>query len=521
MNPFFQSQYESETSEIYNPFSGEGRESGSLSLSGSNSSSSSSAGGSTNRRRTSTLGADSELKPFSDATHSGPSSPSSSSSSSLYVGLYQDDDGLVPHSAFDELDICGLDSLPILVRVIEAVTTAPDVGKNYTKYHFEVQQTGGVVGSHQIISKVSHRFSKILRFHSDLKKIFKSTALPEPPPKRVFQDNMDPTFIDQRKADIDQYVQDLCKITKVRQSFLFQWFFKMHDLRGRVFVVTGLGNNKIASTLIKKLVFRGATVVAGGKDAALAEELMTEIKSKKYWDQNEGGLEFLPLDQNYLQSVKDFAIKFEEKALPLHYLILLPDNQPGAKHEITNEGFDSCYVRHYLAQYYMTNLLLPILRRSEPSRIVLSGSKVHFDADTLQLPLITPPRSQPLSDQRVIVEQASVATILFLKELTNHLSSSSVSAVACETDSPSIEIWSPVARLMEDLITMKPEEAAVQVAFSAFANETRPLKGAYCQKFQVAKPNPIVHDEILRQKLWEVSSLRCALEVPCTMSVEF
>lgn len=132
MNPFFESQYGSETSEIYNPFSGEGRDKGSLSSGSNSSSSSSSAAGSTNRRRTSTLGADSELKPFTDLNLSGPSSPSSSSSSSLYVGLYPDDDGLVPHSNFDELDICGLDSLPILVRVIEAVTTAPDVGKNYT-----------------------------------------------------------------------------------------------------------------------------------------------------------------------------------------------------------------------------------------------------------------------------------------------------------------------------------------------------------------------------------------------------
>ena len=89
-------------------------------------------------------------------------------------------------------------------------------------------------------------------------------------------------------------------------------------------MVTGLGNNKVSGALTKKLIFRGATVVAGGKDETTAETLMNEVKTKKNWGQTEGSLEFIPLDQSSIKSCKDFVTKFEEKALPLHHLSLLP-----------------------------------------------------------------------------------------------------------------------------------------------------------------------------------------------------
>ncbi len=128
VNPFFQSQFEDDSADIFNPFSGEaGRSEGQTNTSTP-----------VRKRMNTSSEVDDDFKPLHDlgqaaspshaSSSSSSYSPSSSSSSSLYVGGYD----ALQTAAFDELEISGLDGLPISVRVVEAVTTAPDVGKMYT-----------------------------------------------------------------------------------------------------------------------------------------------------------------------------------------------------------------------------------------------------------------------------------------------------------------------------------------------------------------------------------------------------
>jgi len=86
-----------------------------------------------------------------------------------------------------------------------------------------------------------------------------------------------------------------------------------------------------------------------------------------------------PLDLSSFKNVRAFANKFlEDFHGNLHLLI----NDAGISHEIvsggkTVDGFEQVFQVNYLGHFLLTELLLPALRKSRPSRIVHVASEAH------------------------------------------------------------------------------------------------------------------------------------------------
>lgn len=70
------------------------------------------------------------------------------------------------------------------------------------------------------------RYSLLREFHERLKRTI--SQLPHFPPKKVFG-NKQPTFLQQRKAALEQYFAQLCSLSEVRQNSDFQAFIKPRD----------------------------------------------------------------------------------------------------------------------------------------------------------------------------------------------------------------------------------------------------------------------------------------------------
>jgi len=86
----------------------------------------------------------------------------------------------------------------------------------------------------------------------------------------------------------------------------------------------------------------------------------------------------LGLDLGSKTSVRDFANRFLDNYSELHFLI----NDAGIAFPSykTRDGFESVFEVDYLGHFLLTELLLPILRDSRPSRIVNVASSAHENA---------------------------------------------------------------------------------------------------------------------------------------------
>ncbi|GAB4817856.1 hypothetical protein N2152v2_004902 [Parachlorella kessleri] len=140
---------------------------------------------------------------------------------------------------------------------------------------------------------------------------------------------------------------------------------EMPDLSGRVFIVTG-GNSGVGFEMVRHLALHNAHVIIAshGKPrmADATNTLRELIKDSK------GRVDYMMLDLSSLKSVRAFADSFRALGLPLHGLL----NNAGVHVrdiERTEDNFELAIGTNFYGHFYLTHLLLDILKASGPSRV--------------------------------------------------------------------------------------------------------------------------------------------------------
>jgi len=126
-------------------------------------------------------------------------------------------------------------------------------------------------------------------------------------------------------------------------------------------------------------------------------------------------VEFLPLDLASLTSVETCANEFLKRNLPLHILVNNAGVMALPKRTETEDGFEMQFGVNHLGHFHLTNLLLPLLIKSAPSRVVNLSSRAHQSGkifwDDLNL------KKEGAYAPWTAYSQSKLANILFTKEL--------------------------------------------------------------------------------------------------------
>ncbi|KAM3966467.1 retinol dehydrogenase 14 [Aphomia sociella] len=145
-------------------------------------------------------------------------------------------------------------------------------------------------------------------------------------------------------------------------------------LRGKTFLITG-ANSGIGLETARALVARKARVIFACRDIVKAKAAIADIRKQ----QPKGG-ELIPmhLDLASLESIE----KFVEVVKAGFYKIDVLINNAGVfvplKQDLkTKDGFEIHFGVNHLGHFYLTNLLLDLLKRATPSRIVIVSSTLH------------------------------------------------------------------------------------------------------------------------------------------------
>ncbi|XP_014771814.1 retinol dehydrogenase 13 [Octopus bimaculoides] len=142
-------------------------------------------------------------------------------------------------------------------------------------------------------------------------------------------------------------------------------------LDGKTVLITGATSGVGKSTAFELATY-GARIILACRNRQKAEATCQEIKQETGND----NITVLDLDLSDLDSVKSAAEEVKKTESRLDILINnaaigVTDN------ERSKQGFDLTFATNYLGHFLLTHLLLDLIKKSAPSRIINVSSKVH------------------------------------------------------------------------------------------------------------------------------------------------
>ena len=272
-------------------------------------------------------------------------------------------------------------------------------------------------------------------------------------------------------------------------------------IRGKTCLITG-ANTGIGKETAKKLAALGAHVVMVCRNQEKGEKAKEEITLSTKNDH----INLLICDLASLKDVKRFSEEFLQSYSSLNVLV----NNAGVfnmKKAVSSDGYESSFAVNYLAHFYLTKILLPLIKESSPSRIVNISSDIHryFKINL----------KDPLSEKRYTGRQAysnsKTAIILFTHQLARELQNTRVTVNAVSPGHVKTQMttggfpeW--VTKLTSFIIrTQTPEQGARAPVYVASSDDLVDVTGKYFIKCKEKSTAKMTQDIENQDYLWKLS----------------
>ena len=140
------------------------------------------------------------------------------------------------------------------------------------------------------------------------------------------------------------------------------------NIVGKVVLVTG-ANTGIGKATVLELAKMGAQrVIMACRNLEQAEKAADEIRQKI--DTNQTTLVIRHLDLSSMESVRKFCKQMLASEKKLHVIINNAGMLAPSRLTRTVDGHELTFATNHLGHFLMTNLLMPLLKKSAPARIV-------------------------------------------------------------------------------------------------------------------------------------------------------
>ncbi len=273
-------------------------------------------------------------------------------------------------------------------------------------------------------------------------------------------------------------------------------------LQGRVCLVTG-ATRGIGAATAEALAGMGATVVATGRSAERGLVLISGIRQRTGNDD----VHFLRADLASIAEVHGLARAFMDRWDRLHVLV---DNAGTVfpTRRTTVDGYEEVLAVNHLAPFLLTSLLLPMLRGSAPSRIIVTSSYEHRHGRMLWDNL----QGEHFYFSQQAYAQSKLANLLFVYELARRLEESGVTINAVNPGLVHTNIcmdsgWliGTVKRIVDRFAAVSPEEGADTGIWLASSPDVEGVSGHYFQRRHAVRSSRASYDVAAQQRLWRIS----------------
>ncbi|CAH1261989.1 RDH12 [Branchiostoma lanceolatum] len=277
-------------------------------------------------------------------------------------------------------------------------------------------------------------------------------------------------------------------------------------LDGKTVIITG-ANQGIGFETAKDLAGRGAKIILACRDLTRAQKAADGIKEKT---KNENIIVH-QLNLASLASVSSFAQKINETEEQLNILINNAGVMAPPKSN-TEDGFELQFGVNHLGPFLLTNLLMDLLKKSAPSRVVSVSSSLHkegrVDFDDL-----------PWEKREYVPFDAygdsKIATIFFTRELARKLEGTGVTTYSLHPGVIKTDLYQHLGTSMgwkSGIINTFAKwfgknlvQGAQTTIHCAVTEGLEEKSGQYFSDCAPKQPNSRARDDDVARRLWEVS----------------
>lgn len=276
-------------------------------------------------------------------------------------------------------------------------------------------------------------------------------------------------------------------------------------MKGKVCMVTGASAG-IGWETAKGLAAKGATVVMVVRNAQKSEPQRAEIVKLT----GNPNVEMMSCDLASQQSIRQLAADFRAKHDRLDVLV----NNAGTfvtTYQESPEGIELQFAVNHIGYFLLTNLLLDLMEKSAPARIVNVSSSANYNG-RIYFDILRKQKKVDKYDGLKAYSQSKLANVLFTKELARRYPNKNIIANCLHPGVVRTQIGNKNSKGFYHLLwqSVKPfmitaEKGARTSIYLASSPEVAQTSGEFFIKCKSKKPNPVAEDPKMAKELWDLS----------------
>jgi retinol dehydrogenase-14 len=273
-------------------------------------------------------------------------------------------------------------------------------------------------------------------------------------------------------------------------------------IRGKTVLVTG-ATSGIGLHASIDLARQGARVVMVGRDPARSDAALAAVRAQT----GSTDVSLLRCDFSSQAAVRRLAAEYRATHDRLDVLI---NNAGGVNksRRVTSDGIEMTFAVNHLGGFLLTNLLLDLIVRSAPARI-LTVSSVGHRQGTLDFGDLGFERDYSIMRA---YSRSKLANVLFANALAQRLAGTGVTSNSLHPGAVDTPIWSgaplwtkPFIQLAR-LFFISAEQGGSYIVALATRPDLEKVTGKYFEKGKMMDPAPLAASAALGSRLWDVSA---------------
>jgi NAD(P)-dependent dehydrogenase (short-subunit alcohol dehydrogenase family) len=276
----------------------------------------------------------------------------------------------------------------------------------------------------------------------------------------------------------------------------------MGGLTGKNVLITG-ATSGIGLEAAVTLATQGARLALVGRDPARTTQALEEVKHRSGSSQIESFL----CDFSSQTQIRKLSANVHSRFDRLNVLI----NNAGGVFKcrtVTEDGIEATFAVNHLGYFLLTHLLLDLLEKGAPARIVNVASVGH-KRGTLSFDDLGYLHGYGIMKA---YNRSKLANVLFTRELARRLSGKGITVNALHPGAVATRIWNgaplwtqPLLSIFKRTSMISPAAGGDTLTYLATSPAVEGKSGLYFEQNRPSLPAPLAQDDALALRLWDES----------------
>ena len=287
------------------------------------------------------------------------------------------------------------------------------------------------------------------------------------------------------------------------------------NLTNKTIIITG-SSSGLGLEAAKRIASLNNTVIIASRNEKRGRKVEKEIGKNSY---------FMQLDVSNKESMDNFVKNFNKKFSKLDILI---NNAGIMLHppKKTEDGTEITFATNYLGYFYLSLKLIPNLVSSSDPKIINVSSISSYHVDKINWDYFNPIKKiSSFREKREIYSHTNLFRLMFSIELQKRFNKKSIpiKSIACHPGVAKSQLgrYFFLAKLIYALPVMASSREGVKSIIFSCINQNLnggefvglDTKRQHRGNPAIVKPNPIVEIEYQRNKLWQMTSEKCGIDL--------